>query len=287
MIAIKIIEDRLASYDCKSQQEEELAIKEITQELILMSLYSNGFFKKAAFQGGTCLRIFYGLNRFSEDLDFALIKQDKKFNITIFLKNLNSELKSYGYDIQMMDRPAKTVSVASIFLKDDSIGKIINIKYPQKKGPAKTLKIKIEIDTLPPKGATLETKFHNFPLFFSVTTHDLSSLFAGKSHALLVRKYIKGRDWYDFLWYVSRQITPNFKFLSHALNQNGPWAGKKIKIDMSFYQKMMKERIVSIDWKAAKKDIERFLKPSDLKTLELWNTDFFLSVLKRLETNPN
>ncbi|MCI0447717.1 nucleotidyl transferase AbiEii/AbiGii toxin family protein [bacterium] len=281
-MSVKIIQERLDSYNSQSIQEERFALKEITQELALHSLYNAGFFKRAAFQGGTCLRILYGLNRFSEDLDFALIEPDRKFDLSQYLASMSEELKAFGYDVKIETKASADNTVRNAFLKDDSLGRIINVPYPQSDRNPSTIKIKFELDTNPPAGARIETKFHDFPVYFSVTVHDLSSLFAGKSHALLVRPYIKGRDWFDFLWYISRKATINFELLSNALEQLGPWKGKKIKASMSWYKKEMTKRIKSIDWEKAKADVARFLRPADLKTLELWNTGFFLTNLNRL-----
>ncbi len=281
-MSVKIIQERLDNYNSQSIQEEQFALKEITQELALHSLYNAGFFKKVAFQGGTCLRILYGLNRFSEDLDFVLLEPDKKFNLSHYLASINEELKAFGYDVKIEGRASTDNAVQNAFLKDDSLGRIIKAHYPQTSGNPRMLKINLEVDINPPAGAKIETKFHDFPVHFSVTTHDLSSLFAGKSHALLVRPYVKGRDWFDFLWYVSRKAQLNFAFLSNALDQLGPWKGKKIKANMSWYKREMTNRIKAIDWNKERADVSRFLRPADLKTLELWNTDFFLMNLQRL-----
>lgn len=280
-MSVKIIQDKLDSYQCTSALEEDHALKEITQELILNGLYNSGFFKKAAFQGGTALRILHGMRRFSEDLDFALLEPDKRFELNSYLNSINGELKAFGYDIKIEGRAASN-AVQSTFLKDDSLGRLLSVQYQKMDGPKKTLKIKLEVDTNPPAGARTETKFLDFPINFSVTTHDLPSLFAGKSHALLCRDYVKGRDWFDFVWYVGQKVRPNLGFLSNALEQLGPWKGKAPRVDMGFYRKEMAKRIKQLDWQKAKADVERFLRPADVKTLELWSEVFFLDCLERL-----
>ncbi|NQW45003.1 MAG: nucleotidyl transferase AbiEii/AbiGii toxin family protein [Deltaproteobacteria bacterium] len=259
-------------------------MKEITQELVLNSLYNSGFFKKAAFQGGTALRILHGLMRFSEDLDFALVEPDKKFDLNSYLSSMNTELRAFGYDVKIEGRSSAN-AVQNTFLKDDSLGRLLKVQYPKSDGPKRALKIKLEVDTNPPAGAKTETKFLNFPINFSVTAHDVPSLFAGKSHALLCRDYIKGRDWFDFIWYVGQKAVPNFGFLSNALEQLGPWKGKLIKANIDWYGKEMSTRIKEVDWDKAKADVQRFLRPVDVKTLELWNEKFFLDCLKRVVTN--
>lgn len=285
-MSVKIIQGKLDSYNCQSTQEEEYALKEITQELILYSLHNAGFFKMAAFQGGTALRILHGLQRFSEDLDFALIKPDRKFDLNSYLAAINGELKTYGYDVRVEGR-ASANAVQNTFLKDDSLGRLLKVQYPKTDGAMRTLKIKLEVDTHPPAGAKVEKMYLDFPVGFFVTAHDLTSLFAGKTHALLCRDYIKGRDWFDFLWYVGKNIKPNLPLLSNALEQLGPWKGRGLRADMKFYGKEMANRIKEIDWKRAKEDVQRFLRPADVKILELWSEDYFLDYLKRLIKTPS
>ncbi len=280
-MSVKIIQDKLDGYQCQSAQEEDHALKEITQELVLNSLYNSGFFKRAAFQGGTALRILHGLMRFSEDLDFALHEPDKKFDLNSYLSSMNAELKAFGYDVRVEGRSYAN-AVQSTFLKDDSLGRLLRVQYPKADGPKRSLKIKLEVDTNPPAGAKTEIRFLMFPINFSVTAYDVPSLFAGKSHALLCRDYIKGRDWFDFLWYVGQKASPNVKFLSNALGQLGPWKGKGLRADIDWYGKQMSRRIREVDWEKAKADVQRFLRPVDVKTLELWNEAFFLDCLKRV-----
>jgi predicted nucleotidyltransferase component of viral defense system len=282
-MSVKMIQERLEGYNCQSVQEEEFALKEITQELALHSLYNAGFFKKAAFQGGTCLRVLYGLNRFSEDLDFALLEPDRKFDLRDYLVSIQDELKAFGYDVRISSRVSADHVIQSAFLKDDSLGYVINSRYPQMDRHSTSIKIKLEVDVNPPSGAITKAMFHDFPVYFSITTYNLASLFAGKSHALLVRPYVKGRDWFDFLWYVSRKTSINFPLLSNALEQLGPWKNKKIIVDLLWFKKEMAKKIRSTDWNKAKTDVHRFLRPSDVKMLELWNTAFFLKNLDRVK----
>lgn len=281
-MSVKIIEERLAQYECKSQQEEENALREITQEVALNALYNLNFFKTTIFQGGTCLRIFYSLNRFSEDLDFALIEPNTSFDIGMYLAGLKSEFEAFGYDIEILDRSKLDQSIKKVFIKDNSLGDILNLEYPIQTGKPRSIRIKLEVDTNPPLGAEVENVFHDFPLNFAVAAHTLPSLFAGKSHCLLCRSYTKGRDWYDFLWYTSRKTDINYELLSNALDQTGPWQGKGIAVDTSWYLKEMRKKISSIDWQEAADDVRRFLKPNELKSLELWSEDFFLTHLKKL-----
>lgn len=281
-MSIKIIQERFDTYQCRSQQEEENALREISQEIALAALSRGDFFKKAAFQGGTCLRIFYGLERFSEDLDFILKIPNSRFSFNLYIKNMAMEFESYGYHLEVSDRSQAENTVKKCFLKDDSLGKVLNLTHLKGVTNTRKIKIKLEVDTNPPAGSGFENKFLDFPFPFSVTLQDMPSLFAGKSHALLCREYIKGRDWYDFVWYISRGVEVNWKFLSNALNQQGPWKGRNLKIDKDWFMRKMAEKIEKIDWEDTKKEMGRFLRPQAAQGLEVWGKEFLLSRLQKL-----
>lgn len=281
-MSIKIIQERLDSYRCRSQQEEANALREISQEVALAALSRTGFFKKAAFQGGTCLRIFYSLDRFSEDLDFILKKPDMDFQLGLYLQPLAVELNAYGYHLEIVDRSKAGQAVKKCFLKDDSLGKLLFLQHAKGAAGRNKIKIKFEVDANPPSGSNFENKFLDYPFAFAVTTQDLPSLFAGKSHALLCREYGKGRDWYDFIWYVSRKARINFTFLVNALNQTGPWSGQNVQVDKNWYHKEMEKKILAINWQEMKQELARFLKPEALDTLKVWEREFFLDRLGKL-----
>lgn len=281
-MSIKIIQERLDAYKCRSQQEEQNALREISQEVALAALSRGDFFKKAAFQGGTCLRIFYSLERFSEDLDFILKNADKRFSFEPYIRNMAMEFESYGYHLEVSDRSKAEDTVKKCFLKDDSLGKILNLTHLKGVTNMRKIKIKLEVDTNPQLGSGFENKFLDFPFPFSVTLQDMPGLFAGKSHALLCREYTKGRDWYDFIWYISRHVEINWEFLSRAINQQGPWKGQNLKADRDWYMAEMAKRIEEIDWKAAKEEMARFLKPSAIAGLDLWGKEFLLDRLQKL-----
>jgi predicted nucleotidyltransferase component of viral defense system len=226
-MSIRVIQDRLNSYGCVSAVEEDQALREITQEIVLAALGRTSFFDKAAFQGGTCLRIFHGVNRFSEDLDFALKLPDGSFELGGYLNAVLEDLGAFGYRIEIDDRSGVDEVVKKAFLKDDSIGRLLTLGYRPKTGPLRKIRIKFEVDSNPPAGANYEVRVMDFPFPSAVSLFDLPSLFAGKMHALLCREYVKGRDWYDFLWYAGRAVRSNFTLLEAALYQTGPWAGKQ------------------------------------------------------------
>ena len=281
-MSIKIIQERFDDYHCSSQQEEENALREITQEVALAALSRGDFFKKAVFQGGTCLRIFYSLERYSEALDFMLKNADKNFSFEPYIKNMAMEFQSYGYHLEVIDRSKAEDIVKKCFLKDDSLGKVLNVTHLKGVTNTRKIKLKLEVDTNPPDGSNFENKFLDFPFPFSVTMQDMPSLFAGKSHALLCREYTKGRDWYDFIWYISRQIKMNWEFLSSAINQQGPWKGLNLKADRTWYLGEMAKKIEKINWRFAKEEMARFLKPSAIAGLDVWSKEFLLDRLQHL-----
>jgi hypothetical protein len=279
-----IIHDQLKKYSPKTQEEENHALKEILQEIILCGLSDAGFFKYAIFHGGTSLRIFHNLGRFSEDLDFMLKLPDPHFKWQPFLKSIEDICKQYGLAPEVIDQ-SNIGNVQKMVLKDNSIVKLLNLSF--QKHPEQKLMIKLEIDINPPLGSQTQIKFLDFPLASEVEIQDLQSNFSGKSHALLCRKYIKGRDWYDFLWYVFKEIPLNFVFLSNAINQQGPWMGQGVDITPQWYISALKEKINSIDWKQAANEVSPFLNEQDRKTLKLWGTDFFLDRTDKLKNTLN
>jgi len=281
-MSIKLIQERLNSYNCKSELEEEHAIREITQEVALAALSRTDFFKYGIFQGGTCLRIFYGLNRFSEDLDFILKEPNRDFKLQPHLQSLSEELGAYGYNVDITDRSKTDITVKKAFIKDDSIGKVLQLNHAGKKGQFRKIRIKLEIDTNPPVGSETEIKYLDFPFVSSVTVQNKSSLFAGKVHALLCREYIKGRDWYDFLWYTSQGIKINYRFLASALKQQGPWNGLDIDVNLEWCMTNLEKAIKSLDWKTTAEDVRRFVRVAEQPSLNLWSKELFLAQLEKL-----
>ncbi len=282
-MSVKLIQERLDSYHCQSNLEEEHALREITQDVTLAALGRTDFFKEALFQGGTCLRIFYGVNRFSEDMDFLLKEPNRDYALQAHLHAVAEELRAYGYDLEIVDRSKADLAVRKAFLKDDSLVKVLQLRYAAPSGPLRRIRIKLEVDTNPPAGSGMEIKYVDFPFLSSVTVQDRPSLFAGKLHAILCRKYVKGRDWYDFLWYTSQGIGINYVFLSSALRQQGPWRNTDIQVDRQWCLTHLENRINSVDWAAAREDVRRFVKAAEQPSLTLWSRELFLSQLRKIK----
>jgi predicted nucleotidyltransferase component of viral defense system len=274
-VSIAIIQERLAGYACRSTIEEEQALREITQEIVLAGLARTDFFARAAFQGGTCLRVFHSLNRFSEDMDFALGVPDPAFKLAPYLGRVGEELRVFGYELEIDDRSKAGAAVQQAFVKDDSVGKVLKLSYRPRTGPLRKLRVKLEVDTNPPSGASYSMPVLDFPFPAPVRVFDLPSLFAGKLHALLCRNYLKGRDWYDFIWYTARRTPINHALLSAALDQMGPWRGKAPATDNVWCVTQLRALIGHHDWEQARRDVQRFVKPHELPSLEHWASDFF------------
>ncbi len=283
-MSIKIIEDRLKEYYTTGSRPKEMnAIKEIYQEIALAALAKANFFKFAAFHGGTCLRIIHQLNRFSEDLDFTALAPYHTFSWEPFLIVLQKEFTKYQLELSIIDKSIADNAVKKAFLKDSSFGKVLVLKNPLQSSDKQSVIIKLEIDTNPPGGAHTEMHQLNYPVLFSILTEDKPSLFAGKCLALLCREYTKGRDWYDFNWYVSKKIIPNYEYIGNGLNQNGPWEKQGIIVTPTWLVAAIREKIAHTDWHRAKLDAARFVTEQQLDLLDTWDSEFFLKLAAKLE----
>lgn len=279
---IDIIKEKLGRYGATNALEEENAVKEILQEIALYALWRADFFDRALFQGGTSLRILHGLPRFSEDLDFLLRAPDPDFDWSPCLTGVTEVFAQFGLKLEAQPRPRMDTAVRQALLKDDSIARQLDLSFAGT-GRRKTIRIKLEIDVNPPAGSGEATSYLDFPADYEVRHQDLASNFALKIHALLCRGFLKGRDWFDFSWYVSRRIEPNLVLLQNALVQAGPWSGDgSLHVDMAYLKDALASAITRIEWKEASSDVERFLRPADLKSVDLWSDRFFLDKLDRL-----
>lgn len=278
-----VLTQKIREYAPASAIEQENVLQEMMQHFVLSSLGRAGFFSEAAFHGGTCLRIIHKLDRFSEDLDFVLKKPTNAFQWQRYLDRVLRDCRQEGIQFELLDKSSTDSAVKKAFLKTDSIGKLLLIDLPYSRYPKHKLKIKLEIDINPPHGSSFETHYLAFPVMTALTTQDMPSAFASKTHALLCRSYTKGRDWYDFLWYVNRNIRPNLKLLTNAIDQVGPWKGQSIDVTPKWFIEQLRESIRSIDWTIAKNDVQRFLRTRELEALKLWGTDLFLYHADKLE----
>lgn len=279
----------LAKYECRTEQDYVNALKEIFQEIALLGLWRSKFYEKAAFYGGTSLRILYGLDRFSEDLDFSLLKPDINFDLSNYNQAIKDELNGFGFDVSVDTKiKNKESNIESAFIKAETKKQLLLIEVSPDiinrihKMNSIKIKIKMEVDINPPGKFDTETKTLLQPIPFSVKTYQLPDLFAGKTHALLCRPWqqrVKGRDWYDFVWYLSRNIPVNLIHLRERLIQNGAWE-KKSKFTLLDLKTLLTDKIEKTDFENAKKDILPFVK--DKQAVDLWSDKFFLSIVDKL-----
>ena len=282
---IALIQGRLDEYRCASAEEELNAIREILQEMVLAGLSRTDFFVKAAFHGGTQLRIFEGVRRFSEDLDFALVSRDSSFKLLPYLEKVSEELSAAGVAMEVRDRSTASAAAKKGFLKNDSLVNILDLRFVGSGGSQGTppkISIKMEVDANPPDGATYRALPLLFPFPASVRAFDRESSFSGKMHDLLCRQYVKGRDWFDFVWYVGNRAKLNHELLSSAIDQQGPWAGEGISTSDEWVRDRLLEVIARMDWNVAKRDVMPFVYASDRPSLDLWDRAFFASLTERL-----
>jgi predicted nucleotidyltransferase component of viral defense system len=283
-----VIETMLSRYLCHSHKDYENALKEIIQEVALLGLWRAKFFEKAAFYGGTALRILYGLDRFSEDLDFSLLKPDKKFQLERYLASVQAELASLGFNVTLDSKTKITpTAIQSAFIKAGTKEHFLKIDVPehirQSTHGMKLLTVKIEIDIDPPPAFETEAKLLLQPIPFMVHSYQPPDLFAGKLHAILCRQWngrVKGRDWYDLAWYVSHHIPLRIKHLQKRLEQTDAWPKKKI-LKLSDLVELLTNKIDQINFTTAKKEVMPFLK--DLASVQDWSQVFFKEIIAKLK----
>lgn len=279
----------LKRYSLVTKENYLNAFKEIIQEITLLGLWRAKFFEHAAFYGGTALRILYKLDRFSEDLDFSLLRPDHHFSWDKYFPFIVSELESYGMSVAITQKNKTTESkVESAFLKGNTLEHLLKVNATDKLARGhkeEKFTIKIEVDTDPPPGFETETQYLLEPNPFSVRTFVPQDLFAGKVHALLCRQWVnrivKGRDWYDFVWYIRRETPLNLAYLEQRMRQSGNFTGKHLMHDQLLA--FLEDKIKNLDIPAARKDVATFIKNTE--EIDIWSKDFFFSLLPRIRVS--
>ena len=284
-----VLSQMLSKYQINNIEDKKNAIKEIVQEIVLCGLSRGGFFKEAAFYGGTALRIFYGLDRFSEDLDFSLITQNPDFDLTKYFQYIENETKSLGLNFNVTEKIKSVDSnIKSAFLKGNTKEHILSFyedsedsKFINKE---EAIRIKFEVDINPPTGATYETKFGLLPSPYQVRLYDLQSLFAGKIHACLCRNWksrVKGRDFYDYIFFLSIGARVNLENLKAKLVQS-KFINEDYDLTIENLKLLLNKRFESLDIEQAKQDVLPFIK--DKTKLDLWSKEFFVEITKKLQS---
>lgn len=270
----EIFNQMLSAYDLATEQQRRNATFEVNQQIILAGLYNGGFFNEAAFYGGTCLRIFHGLQRFSEDMDFSLLAPNESFDFTQYFQPIIEQFAIVGREVEIKKKDKKSFGkVESAFLKDNT--DVYDITFQTEK----SIKIKIEVDTQPPLKFNTEQKLLLLPESFMTRCFTLPDLFAGKMHALVYRAWknrVKGRDWYDFEWYVRHNVPLDFTHLQERVRQfNHEEVRKEAFLDK------LKERLVTSDINQVKTDVMPFLR--NPKELDIWSNDYFLQLAQMIK----
>ena len=281
-----MIKEWIAEYNPQNEEEIVAALREIMQEITLAGLSRTDFFEKAAFYGGTALRIFYGLDRYSEDLDFSLLKPDSNFSIEPYFKAILDEFKSLGLTVSIKEKKkTNQTAIDSAFLKAETIWQEIVLEDIIKEigvRSNKTLKIKIEVDRQPPLNFKTEEKLLLRPFSFYVKCYTKSSLFAGKMHALLFRKWlnrVKGRDWYDLEWYIKKGIPLDVNhFLTRAKDTND-WQDDSISNEQII--ELLDTKIKSVSFSSIKEDVVRFIQNDDV--LNIWSPEYFKDLIEKIK----
>lgn len=281
-----MIKEWMDSYAPKTVLETEQALREIMQEITLAGLYRANFFKEAAFYGGTALRIFHGLNRFSEDLDFSLLEKNSAFELAPYLEGVKNEFAALGMHVTFIQKSkAATSAIDSAFLKSETLwGELlVETNLPQLSLSQKpSIKIKLEVDTQPPLLFETENKLLIKPFSFYVNCFTLPNLFAGKMHALLFRKWkerVKGRDWYDLDWYIKKSVPVNLGHLAERARESGDWREPSLTKEQLHH--LLIERIRSLDMNRVKEDVIRFI--PNPQELDIWSPNYFEQLIGYLK----
>ncbi|MFZ1201620.1 MAG: nucleotidyl transferase AbiEii/AbiGii toxin family protein [Desulfobacterales bacterium] len=284
----KAIARMLSKYESQGHNDYINGLREILQEVALLGLWRSKFFDKAAFYGGTALRIIYGLDRFSEDMDFSLLEPTHRFDIDGYTAFLAKEINGFGFDVRVERiNKAKPSPVQSAFLKTNTQDQLLVIETGEEilraipKG--QLLKIKLEVDTDPPPGFATQTRYLLQPIPFAVRAFVLPDLFAGKMHGILCRKWksrVKGRDWYDLVWYAANHPELHLHHLEQRMRQTGNWKEDAL-LTSEALKNLLVDAINHLDVDQARQEVEPFVRTPE--NLSVWSREFFLDVVSRIK----
>lgn len=282
-----IIEQMLSKYEIKNTDDKINALKEIIQEIVLSGLSRGNFFEVAAFYGGTALRIFYKLDRFSEDLDFALMKPNEEFLINKYFAYIEKELKAYGLNLEVSTKEKSIDSnITSAFVKGDTLEHILKF-FPSNDNHEynhilKNIKIKFEVDINPPDGATYTDQYKLLPSPHQIKLYDQESLFADKIHAILCRNWknrTKGRDLYDYIFFLANNINVNLELLKNKLLKS-KYIDSNSEFNLNVLRELLIKKFREIDYSEAIEDVLPFIK--DVDSLKVWCKEFFIAITDNL-----
>ena len=252
------------------------SLREIIQEITLFALSKAGFFNEASFCGGTALRVFHGLRRASEDLDFALVRRNDNFSLASYFPDIERIFSKYNIKVSLSEKK-QIGAIKSAFIKSDTITNYLKIESTNI-DPRIIVKVKIEVDSNPPEFANYEYKQGIFPSPYKAKLMDLPSLFSGKLHAILCRDWVKGRDYFDFIFYLTKGVKPNLELLKSALAQT-KYLKESDELNMHVLKQMLIRRFQEVDFEEAKKDCMPFI--NDISELDVWDTELFVGLVEQ------
>lgn len=282
------IRSMLNRYAPQTRDDYVNALREILQELALLGLWRSKFFEHAAFYGGTALRVLYGLDRYSEDIDFSLLAPDPGFSLGQYGESLLREIGSFGFRVEFEHREqTRQTAIESAFLKAHTLKQLLIIEADAERfpdlHPGSVLRIKLEVDIDPPGGFETESRYLLQPIPFAVRVYSLPDLFAGKLHAILCRKWqtrVKGRDWYDLVWYAGRHPQVRLSHLEARMRQSGDYRDET-PLTRDRLVELLRQAVDQLDVGRARDDVVRFVR--DPRTIDIWSRDFFHEVVQRIE----
>ena len=271
-----IFESMLAAYQGGNSRATPNAEQEVCQKIVLAGLHRGGFFDHAAFYGGTCLRLFHGLPRFSEDMDFSLTEKRDDVHLENYFQAIKEEFKLTGFDVEITKKEKKSFGrVESAFLKENT--ETYDIRFRTKR----MIKVKIELDTDPPLLFDTEPKLLLKPHSFMTRCFVLPDLYAGKMHALVYRAWqrrVKGRDWFDFEWYVRNDVSLDFRHLQERIKE---FSGEDVSRE-GFIERL-RHRLATADIENVKQDVFPYIAQSQRRELDIWSNEYFLNLADRIK----
>lgn len=269
-------ESMLAGYASNDGSSTPNAEQEVCQKIALAGLHRGGFFEHAAFYGGTCLRMFHGLPRFSEDMDFSLVEKRDDVHLENYFDAIREEFHLAGFEIDIVKKEKKTFGrVESAFLKENT--ETYDIKFQTKK----MVKVKIELDTDPPLLFNTEQRLLLKPYSFMTRCFILPDLFAGKMHALVYRAWqnrIKGRDWFDFEWYVRNEVPLDFQHLQARIREFSDQ-----DVSREEFMEQLRSKLSTANIENVKQDVLPYISSNQYHELEIWSNDYFLQLADLME----
>jgi len=282
-----VVQDFIDLRNPKNLQEHDRVLRELIQHIVLLGLWRAGFFEHAAFYGGTALRILHSLPRFSEDIDFSLLEREQDFSLASYMSGLQTELYGFGFEVDIVSSGTRTSPIESAFVKANTRFHLLQVKPGSSLASTvpsnQLLKIKLEVDTIPPGKFETEVLPVLEPIPFYVRTLSLPDLFAGKMHCILFRRWksrVKGRDWYDLLWFLRKRVPLHLAHLEERMRQSGDWQeGRNIsRYDLlRFYE----HRVEQVDFSKAAADVLPFI--NDPREIDLWSRDFFSALKEKIQ----